>query len=308
MFDSFMKLLVKEENVNIHQDKILPMPTLEGVAEAIRTGICKNIIVLSGAGISVAAGIPDFRTPGTGLYDNLEKYKLPYPEAIFEIGYFKENPNPFFVLAKELYPGNFDPTPCHYFVNLLNQKGLLIRNYTQNIDTLERVAGVPEDKLVEAHGSFGKAHCISCHEEYTSEEIKVIIFRGDIPRCRKCKSLVKPDIVFFGENLPMRFFDLMKVDFPKCDLLIVMGTSLKVHPFASLVEKVNENCPRILINYEEVHVANSYSSFLGVGGFTFNLPGNVRDVKALGDCQENIKKLVHLLGWDEEFNSLQKID
>jgi NAD+-dependent protein deacetylase sirtuin 2 len=72
---------------------------------------------MTGAGISVAAGIPDFRTKGTGLYDNLDKYKLPYAEAIFDISYFKQNPKPFCVLAKEMWPSNFEPTPCHYFSN-----------------------------------------------------------------------------------------------------------------------------------------------------------------------------------------------
>jgi len=96
--------------------------TIEAVANGIKAGKFTNIIVMSGAGISVSAGIPDFRTPGTGLYDNLQKYNLPYPEAIFEISYFKKNPKPFFLLAKELYPGNFAPTPTHYFVKLLEKK------------------------------------------------------------------------------------------------------------------------------------------------------------------------------------------
>jgi len=85
-----------------------------------------------------------------------------------------------------------------------------------------------------------------------------------------------------------------------------MGTSLKVQPFASLVEKVPEDCPRLLINWDEVHVATPFSSFLGVGGFTFNMDGNVRDVKALGDCQATVKKFVDLLGWTTEFEELIK--
>lgn len=79
----------------------------------------------------LAAGIPDFRSPGSGLYDNLQKYNLPYPQAIFEINFFRENPKPFFILAKELYPGIFKPTPGHYFIRLLQDKGLLLRHYTQ---------------------------------------------------------------------------------------------------------------------------------------------------------------------------------
>ena len=79
------------------------------------------------------------RTPGTGLYDNLQKYNLPYPEAIFDINYFTYDQQPFFALAKELYPsGYYRPNAVHYFIRLLHDKGLLLRNYTQNIDGLER--------------------------------------------------------------------------------------------------------------------------------------------------------------------------
>ena len=78
------------------------------------------------------------RSPGSGLYDNLQQYDLPYAEAIFEINFFHHNPRPFFALAKELYPGNYQPNLTHYFVRLLQDKGQLLRMYTQNIDGLER--------------------------------------------------------------------------------------------------------------------------------------------------------------------------
>lgn len=120
----------------------------------------------------LAAGIPDFRSPDTGLYNNLQKYKLPYPTAIFELDYFLTKPKPFFALAKELYPGTFKPTPCHYFIKLLHEKGLLVRHYTQNIDTLERIAGIPDEKLVEAHGTFYSNHCLVCRKEYSMEWMK----------------------------------------------------------------------------------------------------------------------------------------
>ncbi|KAI4814947.1 hypothetical protein KUCAC02_005122 [Chaenocephalus aceratus] len=89
-------------------EKVLDDLTLEGVARYIKSGKCKNIICMVGAGISTSAGIPDFRSPETGLYANLQKYNLPYPEAIFQIDYFKgKHPEPFFALARELYPGQF---------------------------------------------------------------------------------------------------------------------------------------------------------------------------------------------------------
>lgn len=97
---------------------------------------------------------------------------MPHPQAIFELEFFYENPKPFFELAKELYPGSFKPTICHYFIKLLMEKGMLLRHYTQNIDTLERVAGIPGDKIVEAHGTFHTGHCLECRIEYTQEWMK----------------------------------------------------------------------------------------------------------------------------------------
>ena len=78
------------------------------------------------------------RTPGTGLYDNLQQYRIPDPTAIFDISFFVHNPKPFLTLARDLYPGRYQPNTVHYFVRLLQEKGLLLRNYTQNIDGLER--------------------------------------------------------------------------------------------------------------------------------------------------------------------------
>jgi NAD-dependent SIR2 family protein deacetylase len=77
--------------------------------------------------VSTASGIPDFRTPGTGLYSQLEAYDLPTPEAIFELSYFRRNPKPFHLLARELFPGGYPPTRAHSFMKLLHDKGLLLR-------------------------------------------------------------------------------------------------------------------------------------------------------------------------------------
>lgn len=244
-----------------------------------------------GAGISTAAGIPDFRSPKTGLYHNLAKYNLPNPEAIFSIDFFKHNPKPFYTLAKELYPGNFIPSYAHYFIRLLYEKGLLRKCYTQNIDTLEHIAGLPSEALVEAHGSFRSASCIRCGKGYTSEYVKDIIFKDEIPLCQnpKCNGLVKPDIVFFGENLPKKFWMLKDSDFKKCPLLIIIGTSLAVQPFASLVDSVDSKCHRLLINREAVGPFETYDN---------------RNMMMLGDIQMMVHKLVDLLGWQGDIEEL----
>ncbi|KDR06661.1 NAD-dependent protein deacetylase sirtuin-2 [Zootermopsis nevadensis] len=297
----------KKKEVSEGKAKVLTEASVDGVIKYIQDGNCKNVITMAGAGISTSAGIPDFRSPGSGLYHNLEKYKLPDPQAIFEIGFFQRNPQPFFTLAKELYPGSFKPTTSHYFIRLLNEKGLLRRHYTQNIDTLERVAGLPAEKIVEAHGTFHTSHCLECKQEYEIEWMKEQIFSDSVPTCEKCNGVVKPDIVFFGENLPTRFFSCNEKDFSKCDLLIILGSSLAVQPFASLIDRVPKECPRLLINREKAGQRDRLMTLLGMGsGMDFDSDDNFRDVAWLGDCDEGCQMLSDKLGWGDELSTLVK--
>jgi len=291
----------------------LETPDLAGVAKYIRDGKAKNIIVMCGAGISVSAGIPDFRTPPSGLYYNLQKYHLKDPQDVFSLTYFRKDPHPFYEVVKGLYPDQFHPTMAHYFIKLLNKRGLLLRDFTQNIDTLEQIADIPREKVVYAHGSFSTAHCTGCHKEYSYEYVREKVFADSIVRC-ECGACIKPDIVFFGESLPDEFFTRREEDFPKCDLLIVMGTSLVVHPFADLVSFVPDNVPRLLINREVVgekpapppasadvaaHVRYRTSS-----GFAFKDPKNRRDALYQGSADDAVKELAELLGWGKELQEL----
>lgn len=263
--------------------------TVEAVASYIKEGRARKIVVMTGAGISTAAGIPDFRSPKTGLYANLAKLNLPYPQAVFDISYFRSNPLPFYTLAHELYPGKFNPTISHCFVRLLSDKGLLLKLFTQNIDCLERAAGVPDEKIVEAHGSFARQRCIDCHRRFPDELMKQVISRQEVPHCihSSCNGLVKPDIVFFGEALPEDFHRNKTLP-SSADLAIVMGTSLTVQPFASLPGFCAEGVPRVLLNSERV------------GG----LGSRADDVLLLGDCDEMVRRLAKALGWLEELNAI----
>ncbi|XP_064169201.1 NAD-dependent protein deacetylase sirtuin-3, mitochondrial isoform X2 [Anguilla rostrata] len=268
--------------------------SLEGVARGISEGEFRRIVVMAGAGISTPSGIPDFRSPGSGLYDNLQQYNLPYAEAIFEINYFHHTPEPFFALAKELYPGNYQPNATHYFVRLLQDKSQLLRMYTQNIDGLERMAGISPSKLVEAHGTFSMATCTVCRREYPGEDLRADIMSSAVPKCPACRGVIKPNIVFFGEELPQNFF-LYLTDFPLADLLIVMGTSLEVEPFASLAGVVRSSVPRLLINRDPV------GPFAGRA-----LRHN--DVVELGDVVGGVRKLTDALGWTQELEALMAAD
>lgn len=259
---------------------VLPSFDIEGIARYIAEKGCKQVVVMCGAGISTSAGIPDFRTPGTGLYDNLQRFDLPQAESIFELNFFRRNPGAFYTLAREMWPGNFEPTPAHYFVRLLHDKGILLRCYSQNIDSLERRAGLPAEKLVAAHGNFDEAHVIDTEPEIKVDiqELKTALDKGEEgwKALKEEKGgLVKPKIVFFGEELPERFARLHRTDLPSCDLLIVMGTSLVVHPFAGLVGYAARTAPRMLINRDQAGTCDSLKF-----GFRFHLEGeeNWRDV------------------------------
>jgi len=190
-----------------------------------------------------------------------------------------------YALAKELYPGKFRPTLTHSFIKLLSDKGLLGLCLTQNIDTLERLAGIPADKIVEAHGSFATQRCIECKRPFDDAEMKKIVEDERIPRCKICKGLVKPDIVFFGESLPPKFFNSLG-KLTDADLLIVIGTSLTVQPFASLVSMVTGQCPRVLINLDQVG---------GIGS-------GRNDIVFLGKCDDIIRDLAKALGWEDELD------
>ena len=297
----------------------------DALAQYIKDGKAKKIVVLvghmtrpkqtwcanatqTGAGISTSAGIPDFRSPETGLYANLERLNLPHPEAVFELSFFRENPLPFYTLAQELYPGKYRPTITHSFINLLHKKGLLLKLFTQNIDCLEREAGVPSDKIIEAHGSFaeyapsvfcsrsipltwlpGSQACIDCKKSYPKEQMLTHIENKTVPRCIDsiCNGLVKPKIVFFGEQLPREFFD--NIDLVEdADLCIILGTSLSVHPFASLPQQVDDAVPRLLINMEQVGTLGSRPD----------------DVLILKDCDTGVKELAAALDWSEQLEEL----
>lgn len=267
------------ENVNQDINKIAQV-----VDEA------QSIVVMAGAGLSTASGIPDFRSPNTGIYANLQKYNLPYPEAIFEIDYFKSNPRPFNTWAKEFYPGaNYLPNPAHYLLKVLQDKEKLSKYFTQNIDGLERLAGLRDDKIVEAHGTFSAAACSNCKAPYDVEKLRDKIMMDEDPVCPHCGGWVKPNIVFFGEQLPQRFFDEAEMDCTFCDLLICIGTSLEVYPFAGIVDAPRHNTARLLINYDLV------------GSFG----ARPNDSALLGDIVQNIEQLAKVLDWSEDLLEAQ---
>uniref|UniRef100_A0A060SZ10 ARAD1A16082p n=1 Tax=Blastobotrys adeninivorans TaxID=409370 RepID=A0A060SZ10_BLAAD len=275
--EKFQKFLLPVIKHFLQTRKRLPYPRkVEEFCEVLKKA--KNVLVITGAGISTSLGIPDFRSEKTGLYSRLEHLGLSDPQEVFDIHLFREDPSIFYSIAREILPGSekrpFSPT--HAFIKLLHDKGKLLRNYTQNIDNIEANAGVPPEKLVQCHGSFATVTCQTCGYKDQGETIYADIRAAKVPKCPKCTPseppsrkasndsddddddygqgsahVLKPDITFFGEPLPHRFDDLLfgpEGDAAKCDLVICIGTSLKVAPVSEIIRIVSRDTPQVYIS------------------------------------------------------------
>lgn len=303
--------------------------TIDDAVELIKKS--RNIIVLTGAGISTSLGIPDFRSKDIGLYKKLEYLGLSDPQEVFDISLFREDPTIFFGVAKDILPDISRYTPTHKFIYMLQERNKLLTNYSQNIDNIEANAGIRPEKLIQCHGSFATATCVECKYQVPGETIFEDIRNGNIPRCDRCISqqraalkpaamkrkrsangldkkkrrgssdedddteynlpeagVMKPDITFFGEALPDRFSDrLTGHDRDLVDLVIVMGTSLKVAPVSEVVPYLPADIPQMYISRDPVTHVNF-------------------DIDMLGDCDVVIEELCRRLKWDLEHDSLHK--
>uniref|UniRef100_H3AHF8 protein acetyllysine N-acetyltransferase n=1 Tax=Latimeria chalumnae TaxID=7897 RepID=H3AHF8_LATCH len=276
-----IKILSEPPKRKKHKD----INTLEDVVRLLQE--CKKIVILTGAGVSVSCGIPDFRSRD-GIYARLavDFPDFPDPQAMFDIDYFRRDPRPFFKFAKEIYPGQFQPSPCHKFIAMLDKEGKLLRNYSQNIDTLEKVAGI--QKIIECHGSFATASCLICKYMVDCEVIRKDIFN----QVRYRKSLFPlQDLLFFPRTWALFFGnDLKNIVCEVLDLelsylkesqnvFVCIGyKSLQIHPSLLLQSSsIPHEVPQILINREP-------------------LPHFNFDVELLGDCDVIINELCHRLG------------
>lgn len=208
--------------------------------QTLEPGRCAELIrqsaftvALTGAGLSTAAGIPDFRGP-RGLYVT-RRYD---PEKVFEIGWFRREPRYFYEFSRDFISVVKDvkPTFTHHFLAELERQGRLTGIVTQNIDLLHQLAG--SSKVIELHGSYRSAACSSRgrrFEKLTSAWWEEAIASGPTPpvvRCQACGGVLKPDIVFFGEMV--NGFAEAERMVARCDLLLVLGSSLQVAPASFL--------------------------------------------------------------------------
>jgi NAD-dependent deacetylase len=190
----------------------------------------RSVVALSGAGISVPSGIPDFRSPGSGLWERVD------PMEVAHIDAFRRDPVRFWGFYGKRFAtlGDVQPNAAHRALVAMEEAGLLHAVITQNIDMLHRKAGTRE--LIEVHGSIASCACLSCGEEVAGSEVpaRVAADSEGVPRCERCGEPLKPQVVLFGELLPEAAMTRAQELCEGAEVLLCIGTSLEVHPVAGL--------------------------------------------------------------------------
>ena len=307
---------------------------IAGLARYIISHDCQSIVILTGAGISTASGIPDFRSAG-GMYETLRPELITAksqqqqdmrndPTNVVSWSMFAQNSFPYLEVRRPFILGSLQhqwkATIGHRFMELLHVKlGKLRRIYTQNIDGLDvQCQQIPPTKIVPVHGTIREAACEGCgtemdfHDFCTMIQTNIKDIYGIDPTapvesklilCPKCQQpLVKPKTVLFGRSLPCEYFNDMEEDLEDLDLLLIIGTSLAVSPANSLVQMVPKTTIRVVMNKDPV------GSELGI---VYRYSGNAsdpinnattRDLFLQGDCDDICLKLVTELEWLDDMD------
>ena len=236
-------------------DSITPVECAEKVAKA------GKIAVLTGAGMSTAAGVPDFRGP-RGLYVT----RAYDPEKVFEINYFDRDPVPFYQFTRDFLGilDSIEPTFTHRFLAALEKDGKDVGIVTQNIDGLHQRAG--SSLVLPFHGDYSTAHCRRCGRGMTGKDLVALLAKMDVPACPACGGVVKPDVVFFGENV--RHLGESERLVGASDLLLVLGSSLTVYPAAALPHQAGGEV--VIVNQGEVGMRGGpgiYMADMGLDDF-----------------------------------------
>jgi NAD-dependent deacetylase len=197
----------------------------EYLADLIRAA--RSAVVLTGAGVSVPSGIPDFRTPGSGLWANVD------PMEVAHIDAWRRDPDRFWSFYSDRFASlvNKRPNEAHFALAELEQRGLIRAVITQNIDRLHRLAG--SERLIEVHGSIEWSVCLECGGKVAIDRVVELLGSG-APECVACVAPLKPDVVLFGELLPERAMAEAQALALDADLMICVGSSLEVYPVAGL--------------------------------------------------------------------------
>jgi len=202
---------------------------------------CQHVTIFTGAGISTESGIPDFRSPGSGLWNQLD------PED-FTIQRFKANPQRFYQLGIKFLETilKASPSPAHQAIGEMEKLGLVKSVITQNIDGLHQKGG--SKNVIEVHGTLQTASCLFCHKQETISKVIEDVQQGLLPpRCEDCGEPVKPDITLFGEAMPPTYQQALE-EVQKADGMLVIGSSLLVSPANMLPQFIKK---LVIINQED---------------------------------------------------------
>jgi NAD-dependent SIR2 family protein deacetylase len=314
-----------EINYTIEKMKELNIETLDErldiIIDKINSGEITKVVFLLGAGVSVASGIPDFRS-SDGFYNSIDPSQFSIPKKK-DLEMIKKNPA--YLLTAQMFESNqlplleakrsfiiellekkYKPTLTHWFLRLCHERNILHHIYTQNIDNLEKEVGIPSHKITQLHGTIGKAVCYFCNRQFPINDFYDHIKNNirnvnnndndnkDIKStellCNKCqKPGIKPDIVMFGETIKENKFNETK----DAELLIVSGTSLQVFPANKIPLRVPIGCSRMVINNELPLIPD------------FMQPDTL-DLFIEGKCDESFLEFASYLGWTDDLIKLVK--
>lgn len=208
---------------------------------ALLTEAAGSAVVLTGAGVSVPSGIPDFRTPETGLWAKVD------PTEVAHVEVFERDPARFWSYYRPRFQqlGDKQPNAAHAAIAELERRGLVRGVITQNIDRLHRAAG--SEEVVEVHGSIATSSCRDCGASYGVEQVEDLFDEDGVARCPACGGPLKPDVVLFGEMLPEAAIERAADLAEEAKLMICVGSSLVVHPVAGLPALTLEQGGRLAI-------------------------------------------------------------
>jgi NAD-dependent deacetylase len=215
---------------------------LERAADFIRRA--RQIVAFTGAGVSTPSGIPDYRSPGSGLWETDDPY------TVASLSAFRYHPERFFKWVRPLTARIFaaQPNPAHIALAALEQAGRLSAIITQNIDGLHQRAG--SRNVLEVHGGLQTATCGHCHRSIAAMAcLERFVADGALPLCPTCGGILKPNVILMEEQLPVAVLQRARAAARACDVMLVLGSSLEVLPSAGLpLEAVSNGARLIIIN------------------------------------------------------------
>ncbi|NOZ28424.1 MAG: NAD-dependent deacylase [Chloroflexi bacterium] len=227
-----MALHLSPEDISLQRD-------IQRAAELIRRS--RHFVAFTGAGISVPSGVPDFRSPGSGLWEHHD------PSEVASIDAFITSPDRFYDWIRPLARilRNARPNPAHKALARLQALGYLHEIITQNVDGLQEAAGGRD--VLAIHGHLHTATCLRCRARVDAAPLWDVVLAGQVPMCDQCGGVVKPDVILFGEMLPLDVFHRAEQAALRADLMLVAGSSLEVFPAADLPRLTLDHGGRLLI-------------------------------------------------------------